>query len=108
MKKIKYASILTLLFLCSCSVLNPVLTEEEKEKFVLKGDKVLFEGEVVGVFGPMEYEYSNGKFQKEISVVQKSFYYDEMTVKIAHFLSIRFPKSKIEVKVPRDDQLDRF
>ena len=74
----------------------------------LKGDKVLYEGEVVGVFGPMEYEYSNGKFQKEISVVQKSFYYDEMTVKIAHFLSIRFPKSKIEVKVPRDDQLDRF
>ena len=76
MKKIKYVSILTLLFLCSCSVLDPVLTEEEKEKFVLKGDKVLFEGEVVGVFGPMEYEYSNGKFQKEISVVQKSFYYD--------------------------------
>ena len=60
MKKIKYVSILTLLFLCSCSVLDPVLTEEEKEKFVLKGDKVLFEGEVVGVFGPMEYEYSNG------------------------------------------------
>ena len=56
----------------------------------------------------MEYEYSNGKFQKEISVVQKSLYYDAMTVKIAHFLSLRFPKSKIEVKVPRDDQLDRF
>ena len=97
MKKLKYASIISFLFLCSCSIINPILTEEEKEKFVLKGDKVLYEG-IVGVFGPMEYEYSNGKFQKEISVVQKSFYYDEMTVKIAHFLSIRFPKSKIESK----------
>ena len=64
MKKIKYACIFALLFLCSCSVMNPVLTEVEKEKFVLKGDKVLYDGEVVGVFGPMEYEYSNGKFQK--------------------------------------------
>ena len=109
MKNIKSISlIILLLLLSSCSITKPVLSQEEKEKFILKGDKVLYEGEVVGIFGPMEYEYSNGKFQKEISVVQKSFYYDEMTVKIAHFLSIRFPKSKIEVKVPRDDQLDRF
>jgi|TARA_X000000368_G_scaffold397216_1_gene366157 hypothetical protein len=92
----------------SCSILQPVLSAEDKALFALKGDEVLYDGKVVGVFGPMEYEYSNGKFQQEISVVQKSFYYDDMTVKIAHFLAIRFPKSKIEVKVPRDDQMDRF
>ena len=56
----------------------------------------------------MEYEYSNGKFQQEISVVQNSAFYDEMTIKIAKFLSLRYPKAKIEVKVPRDDQLDKF
>ena len=73
MKKLKYASIISFLFLCSCSIINPILSEEEKEKFVLKGDKVLYEGEVVGVFGPMEYEYSNGKFQKE-SVLYKNHF----------------------------------
>ncbi len=109
MKKINSIGLIILLLsLISCSIVNPILSDEDRERFVLKGNEVLYDGKVVGIFGPMEYEYSNGKFQKEISVVQKSLYYDAMTVKIAHFLSLRFPKSKIEVKVPRDDQLDRF
>ncbi len=109
MKRNIYLTTFLLSFLfASCSIMKPVLSDEDKALFTLKGDEVLYDGKVVCVFGPMEYEYSNGKFQKEISVIQKSSYYDNMTVKIAHFLSSRFPKSKIEVKVPRDDQMDRF
>tara|TARA_A100001035_G_scaffold138254_1_gene108725 strand:- start:180 stop:461 length:282 start_codon:yes stop_codon:yes gene_type:complete len=91
----------------SCSSIN-VLQESERLKFSLKGNQVFYENKKVGVIGPMEYEYSNGKFQQEISVVQNSAFYDEMTIKIAKFLSLRYPKAKIEVKVPRDDQLDKF
>ena len=57
MKKLKYASIISFLFLCSCSVINPILTEEEKEKFVLKGDKVLYE-DGVAVMHELYYDGS--------------------------------------------------
>lgn len=107
MKKYFVLSVLSM-FLLSCSVTGPSLSESESSKFALKGDQVFYEEEKVAIIGPMEYEYSNGKFQLEISVVQNSFFYDEMTVKIAEFLSLRYPKAKIEVKVPRDDQLDKF
>ena len=55
----------------------------------------------------MEYEYSAGNFIMEVSLIQYSAVYDEMTKKIAQFMSQRNPKAKIEVKVPRDDQMDK-
>ena len=52
----------------------------------------------------MEYEYSAGNFIMEVSLIQYSAVYDEMTKKIAQFMSQKIVQ--IEVKVP-NDQMDK-
>lgn len=55
----------------------------------------------------MEYEYFKGNYIMEVSMIQYSPIYNEMTEKIVYFMSNRYPNAKIEVKVVRDDLLDQ-
>ncbi len=93
-----------LLFSCSTPA---KLSSSESEKFSLRGNEVFYENTAVAKMGPMEYEYNRGSFIVEVSLIQYAAVYDSMTEKIAIFMSSRYPDAKIEVKVPRDDQMDR-
>lgn len=93
------------LSIVACSTTSS-LSKSESSKFSVKADKIYYENNAVAKVGPMEYEYNYGKFQVEVSVIQYSSIYDDMTKKIAQYMAQRHPKAKIEVKIPRDDKRD--
>tara|TARA_A200000113_G_scaffold169484_1_gene154343 strand:+ start:388 stop:714 length:327 start_codon:yes stop_codon:yes gene_type:complete len=104
---LKYLNLsVAFLLITSCNSLT-YLPADEYEKFTVKANEVFYNNHAVAKIGPMEYEYSAGNFIMEVSLIQYSAVYDEMTKKIAQFMSQRNPKAKIEVKVPRDDQMDQ-
>ncbi len=107
MKKISY--ILSTLFL-SVSLIgcySTKLSQEDMNKFNVKGKEVFYGDKAVAKIGNFEYEYSRGRFQQEVSMVQYSHIYDEMTEKIVKYMASKYPKAKIEVKVIRDDENDQ-
>ncbi|MBL6657431.1 MAG: hypothetical protein ISR00_03635 [Flavobacteriales bacterium] len=103
----KYLSLLVIVLLVASCNSFTYLPTDEYEKFTVKANEVFYNNNAVAKMGPMEYEYSAGNFILEVSLIQYSAVYDEMTKKIAQFMSQRHPKAKIEIKVPRDDQMDK-
>lgn len=106
-----------IIFLSSCSVTFNTskskkssiesLSNVELSKFRIDGDHVFFDDKKVARIGNMEYEYFKGNYIMEVSMIQYSPIYNEMTEKIVYFMSNRYPNAKIEVKVVRDDLLDQ-
>ncbi len=91
----------------ACSTPEP-LSVAEMAKFETKGYEVLYEGKAVAKYINKEYEYINGVYQFEFSVVQYGAANFELTEKIAKYLVSRHPEAKIEIKLEHDMEfLDR-
>lgn len=88
-----------LVFSCSS---NKGLSKEEEAKFSTQGYEILYEGKAVAKYDNKEYEYSNGKFQFEFSVVQYDPSNTALTEKMARFLAKKHPDCKIEIKLQND------
>ena len=71
-------------------------------KFSTKGKSVYYADEKVATVGSFEYEYYEGNYALEVSMIQHSAIYNDMTEKIVYFMSSTYPYAKIEVKVERD------
>ena len=73
-----YVFISTFISIISCQN-SFKLSNDEYVKFGLEQNEVTYNSNPVAKIGNLEYEYTNGKFQLEVSLVQYSATYDEMT-----------------------------
>lgn len=98
-------------FFTACSVnesstqINYQLTElsaDEMAKFSTKGKSLYYVDEKVATVGSFDYEYQEGNYALEVSMIQHSAIYNDMTEKIVYFMSSTYPYAKIEIKVERD------
>ena len=99
-KKSIYAIVFAVL-LSACAS-TPKLSQEELDKFSVKGEEVFYEGKAVAKYESMEYEYFQGKFYLEYSMRQYAGGYNELTEKITKYLASIHPDAKIELKVAKD------
>ena len=78
------------------------LSSDEMAQFTTKGKSVYYADEKVASVSSLEYEYYNGDYLLEVSMIQHSASYNDMTQKLVYFMSSTYPHAKIEVKVERD------
>ena len=78
------------------------LSADEMAKFTTKGKSIYYANEKVATVGSFDYEYYEGNYALEVSMIQHSPIYNEMTEKIVYFMSTTYPYAKIEVKVERE------
>lgn len=109
MKTYKIILLIVLFSACSMSEFTsqskyqlPPLSADEMAKFSTKGKSVYYLDEKVATVGSFEYEYYEGNYSLEVSMIQHSAIYNDMTEKIVYFMSSTYPEAKIEVKVERD------
>ena len=113
--KNSYILFFAVILISSCTVSTNIqysapiteLSNSELANFKIKDDQVLYMDKAVAKIGNFEYEYHNGKYTMEVSLIQNSAMYNEMTEKIVAFMATRYPNAKIEVKVNRDHILDQ-
>lgn len=103
-KQILFTLLSFLFVVTSCKIKKDtfILPQEEYDKFSLKGNEVLYEGNVVATFGVVEFEYFEGKLIREYSLVQYTSYSNELTEKILRYMHMRYPDHKIEIKFSVD------
>lgn len=92
---------LVLLGLAACNT-TAKLSPQEEAKFAMRGFEVLYEGKPVAKYDNKEYEYSNGKFIFEYSIIQYDPSNMELTEKMARYLAKKNPGAKIEIKLQQD------
>lgn len=102
----KLVSVLLITTLTAC-MSTASLSKEEIAKFEVKANEIFYNNIAVAKIGNLEYEYNRGRYQMEVSLIQYAGAYNDMTEKIARYVSIKYPKAKIEVKVVRDDKNDK-
>lgn len=78
------------------------LSDDELARFEAKGKSLFYNNKKVATIGSLDYEYYEGNYIMEVSMIQHSAIYNEMTEKIAYYMSSNYPEAKIEVKVERE------
>jgi hypothetical protein len=75
------------------------LSQEEVNKFSVKGDTIYYNFKEVAIVQSVEWEYIPGEedMRMEISLKQTRIYEDGLTKKLIKYVHTRYPEAKIEV-----------